>query len=84
MRVWVCTIEINIVKNFMTVETALKHFVLSFARQSHFEAYIVKCFALVKCLVLLHSSQICGEMSVDLLANRKHLNGVFGKRQKCD
>ena len=30
------------------------------------------------CLWLRHSKQVCGEMSVDLLANRNHLNETFG------
>ena len=30
-----------------TVETARKYFVPSFVRPSHFDAYIVRCFALV-------------------------------------
>ena len=37
--------------------------------------------------MLRHSSQICGEMSVDLLTNIKHLyeiSGIFCIRQKCD
>ena len=50
----------------------------SFVRPSHFDAYVVKCFVLVQCLVFCHSSQFCGEMSVDLLANRKHLNAISG------
>ena len=56
-------------KKTRTVETALKHFVPSFIRPSHSDAYEVKCFALVWCLVLRHSSQICVEISVDLLRN---------------
>ena len=34
-------------EDYRTVETALKHCVPSFVRPSHFNAYIVKCFALV-------------------------------------
>ena len=43
----VCTAEINIVKNSWTVELALEHFMTRIVRPSHFDAYIVKCFALV-------------------------------------
>ena len=44
-------------------------------------------FALVWYLVIRHSSQIWGEMSMDQLANRKQLNkisGIFSIRLKCD
>ena len=37
--------------------------------------------------MLRHSSQICGEMSVDLLTNRKYLyeiSGIVCIRPKCD
>ena len=67
---WDCSTEISIVLNTRNVETALKYFAPSFARQSHLNAYIVKCFTLVYRFVLCHSSQICGEMLVDLLANK--------------
>ena len=60
------------------IETAFKHFVPSFVIPSDFDAYVVKCFALINCIVLRLSSQICGEMSSDLLTNRKHLNEIFG------
>ena len=45
----------------------------SYVKSSNSDAYVVKCFALVKCILLRHSSQIRGEMSDDLLPNRKHL-----------
>ena len=68
-------------------ETVRKHFVRSFVRPSHFEAYIVTCFAFVYCLVKYDGSQACGEMIVDLLADKKHLNrmsGSFSMRLKSD
>ena len=37
--------------------------------------------------MLRHNSQICGEMSVDILANNKYLNEIswsFCIRLKCD
>ena len=37
--------------------------------------------------MMRHNCQCCGEMTGDLLANRKHLNEIFGSfcmRQKCD
>ena len=79
--------EINIVLSTRVMETAFKHFVPSFVRPSNFDADVVKCFALVKCIVLCHGSQICGEMSAYLLANRKHLyeiSGIICLRQKRD
>ena len=39
--------DIKFVYNTRTVETALKHVMPSLVRPSHFDAYKVKCFALV-------------------------------------
>ena len=65
----------------MSVETELWHLCRVLSDQAISTlSYIVKCFALVKCLALRHSSQICSE----ILANRKHLyeiSGMFGIRQ---
>ena len=84
---WVCAKEISIVLNTRNLETAIKHFTLSFVGPRHFKAYIVTWFALVLRYVLRHNCQSCGEMTVDQLANRKHLNEILGSfciHPKCD
>ena len=65
-------------QNIRTLEGTIKHFVSTFVRQGHFEDYIGTWFALILCYVLRHSSQICGKMTEDLLAKRKHLNEIAG------
>ena len=62
--------------NTWTVGTAIKHLVPSFVRPSLFEPHKMTSFVLVVCLEMRHSIRICGEMSVNLLENRKQLNMI--------
>ena len=74
---WVRTTEISIVQSTRTLEIAIKHFTSIFCRATPYLRIHSDFVRVSVVLGVASNCQSCGEITVDLLANRKTFKRDF-------